>query len=93
MPLQSLQHRFLLHALLLQPLFLPQHIFLPCPQPANPSPFHLKLLGAGLLARRGPLTPKAHHVLKPPPPRPRVVVRVPTKPRVPALKGSPGLFS
>jgi len=91
--LQPLQHRFLPHAPLLQPLFLLPHRFLPRPQPANPSNGHLKLLGAGLLARREPLTPRAHHVPKLMLPRPREVVRVPTEPRVPAPRGSPGSSS
>ena len=64
MPLQYLQHRFLLYAFLFQPLFLPLHNFLPRPQPTHPLPYHLKLLGAGLLAQREPLTPELHHALK-----------------------------
>ena len=67
--------------------------FLPRPQPPNHSPCRLKLLEAGLLARREPLTPRAHHALKPLPPRPRGVMTVPTEPRVPTPRGSLGSSS
>ncbi|XP_068504669.1 predicted GPI-anchored protein 58 [Phaseolus vulgaris] len=52
------------------------------PPTSEPLTLPSQTAGSGAARSEGTLTPQPHHVLKTPPPRPRVVVRVPSEPQI-----------